>query len=424
MNRNVSLSLLMLVLGVVAWLGVPARVHAAAPAPAAGATAATQPMAESLAELPLWPVGLRVPDELAGRRPKKGPVPADIMVWTPPIKTLRALLLVPNNTDSKEFLEHPAVREVLTKQGVGIIYMRSTNPGIEHTETPDLTKMPAILDFVATSLDRPEVRNAPWITFGKSSRGEFPFRAAWLFPTKVIATIAYHAETPSWPVRAWADFDALKAQSILNVDANGENEWAYTWFRHVRPSLLNYRANTKWLPHQIVVFGVGHGNYPDASGSPGWDKPVGPRQKSCRDTWNYLAMFIDKAMDLRVPKDASALDGPITLNQVDPDKGYLIHPRAVEVALGLKWRPLRQEEGRYSIIDHIKEPGEVYDPNPGTLDPAMLIRKATDVPEAERKNYFWLADKEQADAWLKFHTIPPAPDTEPAEVQAQRQAGD
>jgi hypothetical protein len=32
-----------------------------------------------------------------------------------------------------------------------------------------------------------------------------------------------------------------------------------------------------------------------------------------------------------------------------------------------------------------------------------LIRKAGEVPEAERKKMFWLADKELADAWLKLH---------------------
>jgi hypothetical protein len=36
---------------------------------------------------------------------------------------------------------------------------------------------------------------------------------------------------------------------------------------------------------------------------------------------------------------------------------------------------------------------------------AEAIRKASDVPEAERKRMFWVADEEQAEAWLKLHTI-------------------
>ena len=32
------------------------------------------------------------------------------------------------------------------------------------------------------------------------------------------------------------------------------------------------------------------------------------------------------------------------------------------------------------------------------------IKPVADVPEAERKNYFWVADKEQAQAWFKVHT--------------------
>ncbi len=34
-----------------------------------------------------------------------------------------------------------------------------------------------------------------------------------------------------------------------------------------------------------------------------------------------------------------------------------------------------------------------------------MIRKFSDVPEDQRKNMFWVADQEQADAWLKYHTI-------------------
>ena len=45
-----------------------------------------------------------------------------------------------------------------------------------------------------------EIEHAPWVVFGKSSRGEFPFRAAWVFPDRVIASVTYHGETPRWPV--------------------------------------------------------------------------------------------------------------------------------------------------------------------------------------------------------------------------------
>jgi len=39
------------------------------------------------------------------------------------------------------------------------------------------------------------------------------------------------------------------------------------------------------------------------------------------------------------------------------------------------------------------------------LTRAEMIRKATDVPETKRKHMLWVADEEQADAWLKLHGI-------------------
>ncbi len=36
--------------------------------------------------------------------------------------------------------------------------------------------------------------------------------------------------------------------------------------------------------------------------------------------------------------------------------------------------------------------------------PRVLVRPASEVPEADRRKMFWVADKELADAWLRLHT--------------------
>ena len=48
-----------------------------------------------------------------------------------------------------------------------------------------------------------------------------PFRLAWLFPERTIASVAYHCETPTWPV---ADYANLKGETVLQVSVNGEAE--------------------------------------------------------------------------------------------------------------------------------------------------------------------------------------------------------
>jgi uncharacterized membrane protein len=41
----------------------------------------------------------------------------------------------------------------------------------------------------------------------------------------------------------------------------------------------------------------------------------------------------------------------------------------------------------------------------GLLAPEIMVRKYSDVPADQRKRMFWVADKEQADAWIKYHNL-------------------
>lgn len=374
--------------------------------PATASAPATQETGSSLGE-PNWPIGFKVPDDLAGKRKNQDAVKADVLVWTPPdAKRIRAVMLIPNNSDSKNFGEYAGLRAVLVKHETAIVYLRTFNPGVEHTPNrgapEDPNRIFRLLKMVADATGIAEFNNAPWINFGKSSRGEFPFRMAWLFPERMIASVSYHGETPSWTLPDWAK---PQTQTILEVNANGQVEWDGTWYRHVRPSLLNYRKHTAWLPHQVVAYGVGHGNYVDASGSKGWGQPVPENTMSVLRVWDYLSLFIDKALTLRLPENGYPTDKPFELRQVDPASGYLIHKRAIEVMLGMKWMALWRDGDDYKIVAWPEFKGDQFDDHPGTVDRALLVRKASDVPEAERLDYFWVADKELADAWIRLHNI-------------------
>lgn len=353
---------------------------------------------------PPWPVEFRLPATItAGWKADKGATNADVCVWVAPgAEHIRAMLLVPNNTDSKNFAEHAKLRAVAVKRELGLVYLRRFDASAFESTTPPTNAgaLQAVLDLVAERTGIQDFRSAPWITFGKSSRGRFPYRLAWLYPERTVACLTYHGETPVWPLPEWA---RPQNQSILDLNINGEVEWMGTWYRHVRPNLLNYRANTAWLPHQVVVRGVGHCNYTDGHGSPGWGKPVVSNAVSVLRVWDYMALYLDKACALRVPTDRYPTDAPVQLNPIAPDSGYLIHPRAPEVLLGIRWRPLRETNGVFTIVDHIREPNEVYEPAPTTLDRAVMVRRASDVPEDERRRYFWVADQELAEAWIALH---------------------
>ncbi len=378
------------------------------PGDAVRAVEEDQPAEENLAENQ-WPIGFKLPDEViegwkrwekASRQSK-----AHILVWTPPeAERVRAVYLIPNNTDSKNAAMHDRVREVCAKQEVGIVYLRYfAGHIIERSDPPktadeDFTTM---LDMVAERTGIEEYRYAPWITFGKSSRGRFPFRTTWWFPERVVTSISYHGETPSWPMASWSK---VADESVLHLAVNGEQEWDGTWYRHVRPSLLNYHLNTNWLGHQVVLHGVGHGNYVDVHGSKGWGKPVPEGTMSVRRVWDYIALHIDQAMQLRVPEGVYATaDEPVELKQIDRASGWLIHPRAPEELLKLKWHAFRRDDDRYEIIPWPEEKSPVHAPEDGDIDRDLLIRKAADVPEEERPHYLWIPTRKQLEAWLDLH---------------------
>ncbi len=303
--------------------------------PSARAEEAIDPAA--LAELPHWPMGWHLPPPLGPEERRERDSNADVTVWLPPGATrIRAVLVVPNNTDSKDWSEHGLLREFLARHETGILYMRRYGTGIESApanyQNPpaDTTRMPEMLKHVAQVTGVAEFEHAPWITFGKSSRGSFPFRMGWLYPERTIASIGYHGETPTWPPPSWAKFD--DAHTILHLNANGETEWGGTWFVHVRPSLLNYNTRTPWLGHVMVARGIEHGNYGSA----------GPRAMPRPRVWDYMSHFVDKALALRLPEEGYPTDGPITLQTVDPASGYLIDPFAVEELFQVPHFPLQE----------------------------------------------------------------------------------
>ena len=253
------------------------------------------------------------------RRMKKVTEP-HMQLWVPPESTrVRAILMLANNTDTVKIGEHLSIREVAAKHHMAILFMRFSKARSSSARIRRLADaaFASVLDQPATETGIDDLRHAPWITVGKSSRGRFPFGPRGGF-RRVIATIGYHSETPSWPM---ADWSKAGDDSVLHCAVNGLTEWAGTWYRAVRPALLNYHANTNWLGHQAVILGVDHGYYPDYYIYPTFGHPMPqkmpgvPPLARCIRTWDYLAAFIDNAITVRVPAETFPDGAPITLNQ-------------------------------------------------------------------------------------------------------------
>lgn len=356
----------------------------------------SEPVAEKLKEL-----SERAYDRYTNRK-RRGELP--VLVWTPPeAERIRGVLIIAMLAHSIAFGEHGATREVARRHEMGIIYLRS---GMRRE------LIPGILDQIAERTGIDEYRHAPWITWGMSANGRFPTYMSWAHPDRSIASIVWHGEVPPWGgdyPPDWARFD----HTHLHVNLNGQTEWARTWHRHVRPGLLNYRIHKGWLPHQVVAPGTGHGDHPE--GSLGRrhgltverteDDPV--RRMSRFEGFDYMAMFVDKALELRLPEEGYPTDGPLQLRQVDEDEGYLIHPRAIEELLDEPWRPLKMRDDREEYIVDPENSGGAEVERQQIDEP--LIQPARDVDPDRRKHMFWVADRELAESWWKLHAIDDQP---------------
>ncbi len=320
-----------------------------------------------------------------------------VLVWVPEdSEKIRAMIMIVANTDSKEFGMSKPVRDVCRKHDIAVVYMRFALQN-------DLTDTQPLLDYLAETLEIEEFAHAPWFSFGKSSMGKHAFYPWWNNPSRVIGSISYHAETPTWPMEEWS---TLQDESILHVSANGETEWGGTYFRHVRPALLNYRNHSNVLGHILVGKDIGHGNYPDVGGSEGWGKEH-PGQIRCVDTWSYLALFIDKAMELRVPEGYPS-EKPFELKQVDPSQGLLIKPHAIEDRFQSERHPLTKVGDSYPAVEGPQSPVNGY----SKISPASGYTPPEGVPVVA------LQEKMGPQDWLLVKKMRFATKTDPMKDQS------
>ena len=107
---------------------------------------------------------------------------------------------------------------------------------------------------------------------------------------------------------------------------------------------------------------------------------------------------------------------PVAHQQVvQLEKG--LYPMLVVVRLRTKWASLRagfEEVTDDEVRTAQKATGELAKKaaqsedasgQPATPTDAPVIRKFADVPEEERANWFWVADRKLAEAWFQLHAV-------------------
>lgn len=234
-------------------------------------------------------------------------------LWvSPQCRHVRGVLIGIQNMLEQSILGDPVIRQAATDCNLGIVFI---TPGDDFNGTPKnpyhLFNPPQYvadhivqtLKDLATESGYSEIAAAPMIPVGHSAATPFVWGLARALPHRTIAVL---------PIKGWylgltPNVPALHMSSEY-AEVGGVN-WGETYLKD-RASVLKIRASGKDQDDRLIgeCVDLGAGHYE-------WNP----------DMAKIVAMFIRKAVELRLPADVPE-NGPVVLNKIDPTKGVLLDP--------------------------------------------------------------------------------------------------
>ena len=229
-------------------------------------------------------------------------------LWIPPdCKRVRAVVVGQYNLLEDGLLQDPAFRRTLAQVGVAEILIAPTFDTWQNTTNNDAAnkKFDALLKSLGDESGYTELQFAPAIPIGHSAMATFPWDFAAWNPQRTLAILSVHGDAPLTHLtgngRPNADWGDRNLDGIPGLMVMGEYEW---WEDRLTPA---FSFQAKYPATPLAIFcdvGNGHFNYSD-------------------DLVNFLGLFIRKAVEWRLPANAS-LDQPVKLKPVDPRQGWLV----------------------------------------------------------------------------------------------------
>ena len=275
-------------------------------------------------------------------------------LWIPPdCKQVRAVVVGQNNMIEEGILEHAIMRQELTKLGIAEIFIAPPFENWQNATNNDVAnaRFDAQMKSLAEISGYHELHFAPVVPLAHSAMASYPWNFAAWNPGRTLAVLSVHGDAPQTDRvgngKPNADWGGRSIDGIPGLMVMGEYEWSDD---RLTPA-LKFRAEH---PHAAIAMlaepGNGHFNF-------------------CDDLVKFLAMFIRKSAEARLPTEFST-DQPPVLKPVDPTKGWLVE----------RW--------------HLNKPR--------TVKPAPYAKYSGDPREA-----FWCFDKEMALATQNYFADQP-----------------
>ena len=232
-------------------------------------------------------------------------------LWSPPkCERVRGVIIGQQVILEKNFMEDPRIREAAAKENLALVFLVPICIGYDDFDPKagGEDKFNRILSDLASVSGYGEIANAPFMTVGHSGGGIIADNAAYWKPDRCFGVIGIHCaptHPPSYlPKATWDGVPVVHVsgqyESWMGPDTPAEHHW-----RWVRGSLLEFRAiNKKSLASELVEPGIGHFGWTDALAS-------------------YLALFIEKAAEARLPEKNPESGSQPRLRDIDMHKGWL-----------------------------------------------------------------------------------------------------
>jgi len=258
----------------------------------------------------------RAPDR---RGRPRGPGTAHL--WLPPASwQLRGLLVLGKILIEKEMALDPRVRAACAEGDVGIVYFE---PHVAAVFTywkdgsTDAERFLEALDDLAARAGRAEIGRVPWITAGHSTGGIYCRNVAYWKPERVASILHiksgnFHQDGILPPGRSIAGvplvainghFETFGPEGGIREEYGRETQWVF-----VRKDIQRFRAaDPNHLMSLLVHPGADHFH-----GAP--------------ELYEYMALFIRKTGQYRLPRALPAGDGPVPCRPVALEDGWLTDP--------------------------------------------------------------------------------------------------
>ncbi|WP_216641604.1 hypothetical protein [Pedobacter ginsengisoli] len=249
----------------------------------------------------------------------KNDKPCRAYLWIPPdCKRVKAFIFAQNNMEEHSILEDPEFRKAMGKLGIAQVWISPAYDLFFNFNQGAGTIFSGVMNDLAEVSGYKELRDAPFIGMGHSAAASAPYYMAAWNPERALAAISVSGQWPYFrhPVFAPDIWGTRNIDFIPCLETMGEYEDA----ENVAIEGLKQKTAHPLMPLSMLA-------------SPAEGHFAGSTEKG-----KYIALYIKKVMQYRLPKGANQLG----LRPIDPtNTGWLVYkwrkdevPRAEAAPVG------------------------------------------------------------------------------------------